>query len=114
MPIVTHPAESIFPATRKARSRKWVAVCALMCTIGVYSVELTHDHETLASELGCPICHVMAHSTPNLLRPNVTPVFRQLSWFSHFKPVPAVDALFSFFAVKLQTRAPPVFISSLV
>ncbi|HVC29291.1 MAG TPA: hypothetical protein VNF48_07030 [Gammaproteobacteria bacterium] len=114
MATPTYSAASIFQSARKARWRKWVAVCALACTIGVYSIELTHDHETLASQLGCPICHVMAHSAPNLLKPNITPVFSQLNWFSHFKPAPAAGALHNSFAVKPQTRAPPVFTSSLV
>ncbi len=114
MAITVHTAEAIFPATRNAGWRKWVAVCALLCTIGVYSIELTHDHETLASELGCPLCHVMAHSAPNLLKPNITPVFSKLSWFSHFKPALAAGALYNSFAVRPQTRAPPVLTSSLV
>ncbi|MDE2091527.1 MAG: hypothetical protein KGJ08_06485 [Gammaproteobacteria bacterium] len=114
MPIVTHPAEIILSATRKSHWRKWVAVCALLCTIGVYSIELTHDHETLASELGCPICHVMAHSAPNLLKPNITPVFNQLSWFSHLLPLRASASSYRPFAVRPQTRAPPLATSSLV
>jgi hypothetical protein len=114
MAIPRPTAETIFPATRKAGWRKWVAVCALVCTIGVYSIELTHDHETVASEMGCPICHVMAHSAPNLLKPNITPVFSQLSWFSHFKPASAAGALYNSFAVRPQTRAPPAPTSSLV
>jgi hypothetical protein len=114
MAIARPTAESIFVSTRKAGWRKWVAVCALVCTIGVYFIEFTHHHETLASELGCPICHVMAHSAPNLFKANITPVFGQLSWFSHFKPALAAGALYNSFAVRPQTRAPPVPTSSLL
>jgi hypothetical protein len=81
---------------------------ALICVVGVYSIELTHDHTTLASELACPVCHVMAHGAPNLFKPSINPAASFIGWYLHVLPRQGVSHVRSVSTFLPEPRAPPV------
>lgn len=107
-------ALNIYPALRRARWRRWLVVVALVCTLGIYSIGLTHHHKTEASELACPVCQVMAHGAPSLLKPNLMPVVSFASWYRHDLPQSQHFVISPQFALRPQPRAPPVIAPSLV
>jgi hypothetical protein len=104
----------LYPALRRGRWRRWLVVAALVCTLGVYSIELTHDHKTMAAELACPVCHVMAHGAPNLLKPNLVPIVSFAGWYRHILPRLEFPAVHTHYKLKPQSRAPPLSAPSLV
>ncbi len=107
-------ARNLYPALRQMRWRRWLVVTALICTIGIYSIELTHDHKTTVAELACPACHVLAHGAPNLLKPNLTPVVGHAGWYWHVLPRRGMRVASARHALKPQPRAPPLLAPSLV
>ena len=105
---------NLYPALRRARWRRWLVVVALVCTLGIYSIGLTHHHKTEASELACPVCQVMAHGAPNLLKPNLTPLVSFAGWYRHVLPRRDFSLVSLRFNLKPQPRAPPIIAPSLV
>ncbi|MGB9429095.1 MAG: hypothetical protein WCC11_04345 [Gammaproteobacteria bacterium] len=104
----------IYPALRRARWRRWLVVAALVCMVGIYSIALTHHHKTERAELTCPVCQVMAHGAPSLLKPNLTPVVSYASWYRHTLPRQEFFAVPLRFNLKPQPRAPPLPAPSIV
>ncbi|MGH8378964.1 MAG: DUF2946 family protein [Gammaproteobacteria bacterium] len=94
---------------RRAHWFRWVLFAAVLCTVGLYTLEFAHHHETPAAELHCPVCQVMAHSALDVFSPQfkpLPPVIRVhfLAFAFHRTSVPGRA-----FTVKYQSRAPPVF-----
>lgn len=108
---ITH---DLYPVLRQAGWRRWLVVAALVCTVGIYSIELTHDHRTTAAELACPVCHVLAHGAPSLLKPNLTPVVSFAGWYRHDLPQSQRFVISPQFDLRPQPRAPPTPAPSLV
>ncbi|MGH8307221.1 MAG: hypothetical protein ACRER0_03030 [Gammaproteobacteria bacterium] len=102
------------PVLRQAGWRKWLVALALVCVVGIYSIEVTHHHKTEASELACPICHVMAHGAPNLLKPVLSPVVSFAGWYQHVLPRTTSAVVRSVIKLLPQPRAPPVSVPSSV
>ncbi|MGH8400999.1 MAG: hypothetical protein ACRESU_07850 [Gammaproteobacteria bacterium] len=98
----------ILPAARQAGWRRWLVALALICVVGVYSIELTHDHETAASELACPVCHVMAHGAPNLFKPSLSPTISFIGWYLHVLPLQGSSHVHTVIRLRPEPRAPPV------
>jgi hypothetical protein len=105
---------NILPSVRQAPWRRWLVALALICVVGVYSIELTHDHKTLASELACPVCHVMAHGAPNLFKPVIKPVISFIGWYLHVLPRQGFSHVHSVAKLLPEPRAPPVAAFSIV
>lgn len=59
---------------RRARWFKWMLLAAVLCTVGLYTAEFSHHHDTSAAELRCPICQVMAHSALDVFAPQFKPL----------------------------------------
>lgn len=110
----TQTIHNLYPALRGARWRRWLVIAALVCTIGIYSIELTHLHRGTAAELACPVCHVLAHGAPNLLKPNLTPLVSFAGWYRHDLSQSQRLVISPQFDLKPQPRAPPVITPSLV
>jgi hypothetical protein len=53
--------------------RAWLLLLALACTVGLYSLEATHDHRTAADDLRCPVCHVLGHNALDSATPELKP-----------------------------------------
>ena len=102
------------PALQHARWRRWLVVAALVCMVGIYSIALTHHHKTEKAELACPVCQVMAHGAPSLLKPNLTPVVSYAGWYRHALPRQEFFTAPLRFNLKPQPRAPPISVPSLV
>jgi len=56
---------------RRARWFSSVMLVAAICTVGLYALEAAHHHKTLAGELHCPVCQVMAHSALEVFAPQL-------------------------------------------
>jgi hypothetical protein len=100
--------KDILPSVRQASWRRLLVALALICVVGVYSIELTHDHKTLASELACPVCHVMAHGAPNLFKPAIKPAVSFIGWYLHVLPWRGFSRVHSISKFLPEPRAPPV------
>ncbi|MGB9429304.1 MAG: DUF2946 family protein [Gammaproteobacteria bacterium] len=92
---------------RRARWFRWVLLAAVLCTVGLYTAEFSHHHETPAAELHCPICQVMAHSALDVFSPQFKPLppvtrIHFLALAPRITPIPG-----RIFTVKHQPRAPP-------
>ncbi|HKV97990.1 MAG TPA: hypothetical protein VJR90_10970 [Gammaproteobacteria bacterium] len=114
MTTTQQTTRNLYPALRRTRWRRWLVIAALVCVVGIYSIELTHDHKTTAAELACPVCHVLAHGAPNLLKANLTPLVRFAGWYRHILPRLDFSAVSLRFNLKPQPRAPPIVAPSLV
>lgn len=53
--------------------RAWLLLLALACTVGLYSVEATHNHRSAADDLRCPVCHVLGHNALDSTTPELKP-----------------------------------------
>lgn len=114
MTTTQQPTRNFYPALRRARWRKWLLIAALVCMLGIYSIGLTHHHQSRAAELACPVCQVMAHGAPNLLKPNLTPVASFAGWYRHDLPQSQRFVISPQFELRPQPRAPPTPAPSLV
>lgn len=93
---------------RRARWFGGMLLAAVFCTVGLYTAEFSHYHDTPAAELHCPICQVMAHSALDVFAPQFQPLppivhVHFLDFASH--PVAAPARVFT---VTYQSRAPPL------
>lgn len=113
MIAASQPSRRLYPALRQASWRRWLVVAALICTVGIYSIELIHLHRSTAAELACPVCHTLAHGAPNLLKPNLTPAVSYAGWYRHVLPRRDSSAVPLRFSLRPQPRAPPFFAPSL-
>ena len=95
------------PGRRLARWRIWLAMFALTCAVGLYSIEATHHHKTALDDLRCPVCHVVGHSALDVSTPDLTPAFNLALLFFVLLPVATAGAPRRNFHLKPQTRAPP-------
>lgn len=102
------------PRRRLARWRVWLAMFALSCAVGLYSIEATHHHKTALDDLRCPVCHVVGHSALDVYTPDLTPAFNLALLFFVLLPVAAAGAPRSRSFLRPQTRAPPVLALSIV
>ncbi|MDE2069919.1 MAG: hypothetical protein KGJ04_01475 [Gammaproteobacteria bacterium] len=104
------PNHSTIRLTRLRRTR-WFSgmlLVAVLCTVGLYTLEFAHHHETPAAELHCPICQVMAHGALDVFSPTFQPQpptvrARFLALVPHLTPVPE-----RVFHVTHRSRAPPL------
>jgi hypothetical protein len=93
---------------RRARWFKWMLLAAVLCTVGLYTAEFSHHHDTPAAELHCPICQVMAHSALDVFAPQFKPLPPSVrAQFLAFRP-PLTDAPRPAATVTHQSRAPPL------
>lgn len=93
---------------RRAHWFKWMLLVAVFCTVGLYTAEFSHYHDTPAADLHCPICQVMAHSALDVFAPQFKPLppairMHFLAFVPHQTPAPA-----RVFTIKHQSRAPPL------
>jgi hypothetical protein len=104
----TLPARGWFAAMRRARWFKSVLLLAVICTIGIYSVEVTHNHETPAQELHCPICQVVVHNSLQVYSPQFAPhpPIPRIQYLA-LEPQPAIESGREW-TVQFQSRAPPI------
>ncbi|MGA9852434.1 MAG: hypothetical protein WBR15_05825 [Gammaproteobacteria bacterium] len=103
-----HPSGRLSPM-RRARWFSWVLLAAVVCTVGLYTLEFAHHHETPAAELHCPVCQVMAHSALDVFSPQFKPLPPAIRiHFLAFTPH-STSAPERLLTVKYQSRAPPVF-----
>lgn len=114
MTPATEFSPQLWAALRQARCRRWLVAAVLACTVGIYSIVLTHHHKTKASELACPVCQVMAHGAPSLHKPKLTPVVSIAGWYRHDLPQSQHFVISLQFDYRPQPRAPPLLASSLV
>lgn len=92
---------------RRAPWFQWMLLAAVLCTVGLYTLEFSHHHETPAAELHCPICQVMAHSALDVFSPQFKPLPPPIRvHFLAFR-APITAALRHVFTVTHQSRAPP-------
>ncbi|MGH8283693.1 MAG: hypothetical protein ACRESE_07595 [Gammaproteobacteria bacterium] len=105
---VRHSSGHLSPM-RRARWFRWVLFAAVLCTVGLYTLEFAHHHETAAAELHCPICQVMTHSALDIFSPQFKPLPPAIRFhFLAFTPrLTSVQG--RVLTVKYQSRAPPVF-----
>ncbi len=78
---------------REARVLRWMAVLALMCTLGLYVVKFSHEHKTEVGKLHCPVCQAVANGLLNVFVSGIgspsfcrTPYFVVLSEIRPFFP----------------------------
>lgn len=92
---------------RHARWFACVLLAALVCTVGLYSIQSCSGHETLTAELGCPVCHAVAHSALQVYLPKFQPqsVSRLVSFLAYAPLHPAAPAHVNL--LPYQSRAPP-------
>ena len=93
---------------RRARWFKWMLLAAVLCTVGLYTAEFSHHHDTQAADLHCPICQVMAHGALDVFSPGFQPqpsVVRVqfLAFVPHLTQMPQRAP-----RVTHQSRAPPL------
>ncbi len=69
-------ARGVIHRLRRTASFRWAAVLALLCTIGLYAAESSHQHKTEVGELRCPVCQVLAHGALDLFVPGIDSAFR--------------------------------------
>ncbi|MHB8455962.1 MAG: hypothetical protein ACYDDO_14985 [Acidiferrobacterales bacterium] len=100
------PVGVISPIRRKAWFR-WVALLALVCTIGLYAAESSHHHDTQAGELLCPVCQVIAHGTLDLFVPEFADLLPHHSGYLISSAGPPTFFLPSVVSVRPHSRAPP-------
>ncbi|HET7307490.1 MAG TPA: hypothetical protein VFK24_06730 [Gammaproteobacteria bacterium] len=95
-------------AARVPLWRKCLLLVALVCAIGLYSDAVTHHHQTLAQEMGCPICHVVSHNALTSFTPSIALPVRIFSWFRSRLPNAGTDGFRQFFNPAYRSRAPPL------
>src|ERR1700740_1628153 len=61
------------PGARLRDWRAWLLLLALTWTVGLYSIEATHNHQTAADDLRCPVCHVVGHNALDSTTPELKP-----------------------------------------
>jgi hypothetical protein len=93
--------------TRRRDWRAWLLLLALACTVGLYSVEATHQHRTAADDLRCPVCHVLGHNALDSATPDLKPVLLSVLLFFVLLPVVLTTRPHRSFSPRPQTRAPP-------
>ena len=93
---------------QRGRGFRWVAVLALLCTIGLYAAEASHHHKTEAGELHCPVCQVVAHGALDLFVPGIGSVsyyrIPYLVAFSDARPFFPEQSI----TIHPPSRAPPL------
>lgn len=92
---------------RLPRWKRLLLCLALVCAVGLYSVEATHDHRTTADELRCPVCHVVGHSALNSYKPNTDVLLSLSGWYAPSPVQHDADYVQHPFDLKPRTRAPP-------
>jgi hypothetical protein len=95
--------------TRRRDWRTWLLLLALAWTVGLYSIEATHNHKTAADDLRCPVCHVVGHNALDSTTPDLTPALIPALLFFVLMPAALVMLPHRPFPPKPQTRAPPTF-----
>ncbi|MHB1300785.1 MAG: hypothetical protein ACYCY8_07950 [Burkholderiales bacterium] len=81
---------------------------ALLCFLGLYSLEVAHHHVKDADEMACAICHVAAHSAAHAPAPPLSaPVFSLVLLF--LVSLAGVSFLPDRAALRPRSRSPPVF-----
>ncbi len=95
--------------TRRRDWRTWLLLLALAWTVGLYSIEATHNHQTAADDLRCPVCHVVGHNALDSTTPDLKPAL--IPALLSFVLMPAALMMLPrrAFPPKPQTRAPPTF-----
>jgi len=101
------PAIDRIQESRRPRWRAWLLMLALACTVGLYSIEATHNHRTAADDLRCPVCHVLGHNALDSATPDLKPVVvSALLFFLLLTTGVAVPAR-RFAFLRPPSRAPP-------
>jgi hypothetical protein len=95
------------PGTRLRDWRAWLLLWALVCAVGLYSIEATHNHRTAADDLRCPVCHVVGHNALDSATPDLKPALIPALLLFVLLPATVTVRSRRFFFPKPQTRAPP-------
>ena len=102
------PATAWLTHMRRARWFKGLLLLATVCTVSLYCVEATHNHETRAEELHCPICQVVVHNALEIYSPTIAPPLSiPRVQFLALEPQQS-DVQEREWTVKFQSRAPPI------
>lgn len=101
-------------AARVPRWRKCLVLMALVCVIGLYSEAVTHHHQTLAQEMGCPVCHVVSQNALTAFTPSLALPVQIFSWFRSRLPNAGAAEFGQFFDPAHRSRAPPLSAPKLV
>ncbi len=81
---------------------------ALLCFLGLYSIEIAHHHVKDADEMACAVCHVAAHSATHApVLPLRAPAFSPVLLF--LVALAGVSCLFDRGALRPRSRSPPAF-----
>lgn len=103
-----HAADRQFaPSTRLSRWQRWLACLAVVCVVGLYSIEATHEHRQTIDELRCPVCHVVGHSPLNSYKPNTDVLLNLSGWYATSSIQHDAAYVQNPFDLKPRTRAPP-------
>ena len=97
------------PGTGLRGWRAWLLLWALLCAVGLYSIEATHNHRTAADDLRCPVCHVVGHNALDSTTPDLKPALIPVLMFFLLLPASVAVQSRRYFFLKPQTRAPPSF-----
>jgi hypothetical protein len=93
--------------TRRRDWRAWLLLLALACTVGLYSVEATHQHRTATDDLRCPVCHVLGHNALDSATQDLKPALIPALLFFVLLPVTVTVRPRRLNCLKPQSRAPP-------
>lgn len=96
------------------RWRKYLTIVALVCVVGLYSDAVTHHHQTLAQEMGCPVCHVVSHNALSTFTPSLAPPVLVSSWVHASLPRGDIGGFRLFLNPAHRSRAPPSLAPKLV
>jgi hypothetical protein len=97
------------PGTRLRDWRAWLLLAAMVCTVGLYSIEATHNHKDAADDLRCPVCHVVGHNALDSTTPDLKPALIPALLLFVLLPATVTVRSRRYFFPKPQTRAPPSF-----
>jgi hypothetical protein len=92
---------------RLPRWKRLLLCLALVCAVGLYSLEATHNHRNVADELHCPVCHVVGHNALNSYKPNTDVLLSLSGWYAATPALHDAAYVQHPFDLKPRTRAPP-------
>jgi len=97
------------PRASLPRWRAWLLLLALASTVGIYSIEATHNHKTAADDLRCAVCNVVGTNALDSTTPDLKPALVSALLFLVLLPAAITVRPYRSFSPKPQTRAPPSF-----
>ena len=107
-----HPFSTARPVKRVKGWRALLLLAAVACAVSLYSIEATHNHQTVLDDLRCPVCHVVGHNALDVYTPDLSATIAvPLVLFLGLPRLAAGLPRRGFFP-KPRSRAPPSSVSS--